>query len=166
MTSDAADEIPSKSARKRAALAAQALGERLVSIREPELAALPLPENVKDAIREARDMRSRTALVRQRQYIGKLMRDVDPAPIEAALEGSHRTNAADAERDKRADRWRRRLLDEGDAALDALAQTHPRLDRPKLAQLLRAATTLATTEALRTTAARQLFRELRALLSR
>lgn len=166
MTADTDDEIPSKSARKRAAHDAQALGERLVSIREAELAALPLPDHVKDAIREAREITSRTALVRQRQYIGKLMRDVELAPIVAALEGRHRNSAAEADRDKRVDRWRKRLVEEGDAALDALAESHPGLDRARIAQLVHAASTLATTEALRTTASRQLFRELRELLSR
>jgi 5-(carboxyamino)imidazole ribonucleotide mutase len=76
---------PSKSARKRAALAAQKLGEELVLLKDTELQALDLPEALTEAIREARNIRSRAAGARQRQYIGKLMREIDPEPIIAAL---------------------------------------------------------------------------------
>jgi 5-(carboxyamino)imidazole ribonucleotide mutase len=79
------EDRPSKSARKRAALAAQKLGEELVLLKESELAALDLPEDLTEAIRAARSIRSRAAAARQRQYIGKLMREIDPEPIIAAL---------------------------------------------------------------------------------
>jgi 5-(carboxyamino)imidazole ribonucleotide mutase len=79
------DRPPSKSARKRAALAAQKLGEELVLLKDADLQALDLPEPLTEAIRAARSIRSRAALARQRQYIGKLMREIDPEPIEAAL---------------------------------------------------------------------------------
>jgi ribosome-associated protein len=77
---------PSKSQRKRDAHALQKLGERLVQMRAAELATLPLPESLREAIDEARRLTSRAALARQRQYIGKLMREVELAPLEAALE--------------------------------------------------------------------------------
>ena len=76
---------PSKSSRKREAHALQKLGEQLVQMRAAELALLPLPETLRDAIDEARRLTSRGALARQRQYIGKLMRDIDVEPIVAAL---------------------------------------------------------------------------------
>jgi 5-(carboxyamino)imidazole ribonucleotide mutase len=84
------DDRPSKSARKRAALAAQKLGEELVLLKDAELRALDLPEALTEAIHAARRIRSRAAGARQRQYIGKLMREIDPAPIEAALARTHR----------------------------------------------------------------------------
>ena len=72
--------------RKREASAAQDLGTRLIALRESELlTALNLPETLQDAILLAKRITSRGGLARQRQYIGKLMRDLDPAPIEAAL---------------------------------------------------------------------------------
>lgn len=89
MNDDAPDfdqpERPSRSARKRAAEALQQLGVKLIALRDIELDALTLPEELLAAIREARRLNSRAALARQRQYIGKLMRDVDPEPIERAL---------------------------------------------------------------------------------
>ncbi len=49
------------------------------------LAELALPEELREAILEAQRLRSRAALARQRQYIGRLMRQIDAAPIEQAL---------------------------------------------------------------------------------
>lgn len=82
----AEEERPSKSARKRAAHAAQALGERLISLKESDLLRLPLPEILLEAVRVARRIKARGGLARQKQYIGKLMRDLDTAQIEEALE--------------------------------------------------------------------------------
>jgi ribosome-associated protein len=85
---------PSKSARKRAAHAAQALGEELIGLKLHELESLRLPEELHDAVREAQRIRStRGGLARQRQYIGKLMREIDVAPIEAALAVKRKTGA-------------------------------------------------------------------------
>ncbi|MDR2215672.1 MAG: DUF615 domain-containing protein [Nevskiaceae bacterium] len=79
------DDRPSKSARKREAHARQKLGERLVQMRPQDVAGLPLPEPLQEAISEARRLASRGARARQFQYIGKLMRDVDLPQVEAAL---------------------------------------------------------------------------------
>ena len=79
-------ERPSRSARKRAAEYMQKLGVRLVALRESQLQALELPEELRTALREARRLRGQSALARQYQYIGRLMRELDAAPIEAALE--------------------------------------------------------------------------------
>src|SRR6187401_1658954 len=92
------DELlpPSKSSRKRAAHAAQKLGERLVKMREPDLAELPLSDTLREQLAEARRLTSRAARARQHQYIGKLMRGEDLAAIEAALasrEDAHKARA-------------------------------------------------------------------------
>lgn len=79
------EERPSKSARKRAAHAAQALGERLIALKETDLARIPLPELLRDAVRDARRIKARGGLARQKQYIGKLMREADAEEIEKAL---------------------------------------------------------------------------------
>lgn len=80
------EERPSKSARKRAAHAAQALGEQLIKLKESDLLRLPIPETLLEAVRTARRIKARGGLVRQKQYIGKLMRDLDTAEIEKALD--------------------------------------------------------------------------------
>ncbi|MDJ0712063.1 MAG: ribosome biogenesis factor YjgA [Woeseiaceae bacterium] len=78
---------PSKSARKRAYLALQKLGEELITLRETDLQAVPLDEDLLEAVLEARRMKKHGALRRQKQFIGKLMgRLDDPEPIREALE--------------------------------------------------------------------------------
>lgn len=79
------EERPSKSARKRAAHAAQALGERLIALKESDLLALNLPEALLQAVREAKRIKARGGLARQKQFIGKLMRDLDTTAIEIDL---------------------------------------------------------------------------------
>lgn len=87
---DGAEERPSKSARKRAAHAAQALGERLIGLKESELVTLELPDTLLTAVRDARRIKAHGGLARQKQYIGKLMRDLDTVALEAALEALRR----------------------------------------------------------------------------
>ena len=76
---------PSKSARKREFLALQKLGEDLISLKESDLLEIELDEDLLEAVLAARRIKSHGALRRQKQYIGKLMRRVDPEPIRAAI---------------------------------------------------------------------------------
>ena len=77
---------PSKSARKREYLALQKLGEELITIKRSDLDILPLDDALREAVRDAREIKAHGALRRQKQYIGKLMRNVDPEPIRAGLQ--------------------------------------------------------------------------------
>ena len=79
------DLKPSKSAKKREYLALQKLGEELISLKESDLEQLDLDEDLLEAVQEARTIKSHGALRRQKQYIGKLMRHVDPEPIREGL---------------------------------------------------------------------------------
>ena len=83
-------ERPSRSARKRAAEHLQRLGVRLVGLREAQLRALALPEELLEALREARRLRGQSALARQHQYIGRLMRGLDPAADRAGARSGRR----------------------------------------------------------------------------
>lgn len=162
-TEDPDDSGPSKSARKRDALALQKLGEELIAAPDELLARLELPERLLEAIREARRITSRGAMVRQRQFIGKLMRGIDAEPVRAALASRHAVDRAEAARFRRIEEWRDRLLAGGDAALDALLAEYPAAPRAPLASL----TARARDERDRgrpPAAARELFRALRALL--
>lgn len=169
-----APERPSKSERKRAAHAAQDLGEALIRLRDAELDALGLPERLTDAIREARRIPSRAGGARQRQYIGKLMREIDLEPIRATLAARSERDALETQLFKRAENWRERLIAEGESALDELARLRPGLDRTEWSRRLAAvrhehgATATAGGAAGRSgtvgPAGRELFRALRALL--
>jgi ribosome-associated protein len=135
------EERPSKSARKRAAHEAQALGEALIELRDAELDALDLPETLVDAVRLARRTPSRAGAARQRQYIGKLMRDLDLEPIRSALSARSRQSALEAERFKRIEDWRERLISEGAPALEELERWRPGIDRDVWSRHIRDART-------------------------
>jgi ribosome-associated protein len=157
---------PSKSERKRAAHAAQDLGEALIRLRDAELDALGLPERLNDAIREARRITSRAAGARQRQYIGKLMRDLELEPIRATLAARSEQDARATERFKRVEVWRARLIVEGAPALDELERWRPGLDRAEWARRISAAQTERARSAAMGPAGRELFRALRAVFDR
>jgi ribosome-associated protein len=157
------DGRPSKSARKREAAAAQDLGTRLIALKEADLVALQLPEKLFDAIMLAKRITARGGLARQRQYIGKLMRDIDLAPVEAALDAKSRGAAIDAEKHKKLEAWRTRLLGEGPAALDDLVKWCPGADRKSLQALVQKATGARVDSGSREAASRELFRTLRTL---
>ena len=161
------EEGPSKGMRKRAATAAQRLGERLVGLGEADLAKLPLPQPLLDAVRAARGMSKHGALARQRQYIGRLMRDIDPAPVLRVLESGARDRALEAARFRRIEAWRDRLIAEGDSALTALGAsvTLTAEQQTKLAKLVQRARRDRSSETQRAAAARELFRALRGFQS-
>lgn len=156
---------PSKSARKRAAHAAQDLGEELVRLREAELVALALPEALEEAIRAARRITSRAGLARQRQYIGKLMREIDTEPIRAALNARRQADAAETERFKRIEHWRERLLSEGQPALSELQRWRPDIDVDEWTRRINAAQAERAGNGATAGASRELFRALRALFA-
>jgi ribosome-associated protein len=132
------EDAPSKTQRKREMHALQALGARLAALNTAQLASIELPEGLREAIVEAQRIRSREARRRQLQYIGRLMREIDPAPIRAQLEvWDGRSRSATAAH-HRAERWRERLLDD-DAALTEFAREHPRADLQRLRACVREA---------------------------
>lgn len=161
---DAPDRAPlSKTRRKKESHALQALGEALVALTPAQLAALELPEPLADAIADARRIPTFEGRRRQMQYIGRLMRDVDPEPIAQRLallrHGREQDNALQHE----VERWRERLLAQ-DEALTQLASAHPSLDTQQLHTLIRNARREAS-RGQPPKASRALFRALRTLLA-
>lgn len=135
--SDEEYERPSKSERKRRSDDLQALGEELIDLPQAELDALPLPETLREAVMLARRITAHGGLYRQKQYIGKLMRKIDAAPIRAALNAKRDRERAEALRFRRIEQWRDRLMREGAPALDALCAEAPcPVDRQALGELL------------------------------
>ena len=76
---------PSKSAKKREYIALQKLGEELITLKPSDLDLLPLDDRLRDAIDEAQLIKAHGASRRQKQYIGKLMRLIDPDPLRTEL---------------------------------------------------------------------------------
>ena len=79
-----ADEIVSKTKRKQEMHELQALGAALVELPESRLDFLD--DDLRNAVLEAQRISSHEARRRQMQYIGRLMREVDPGPIRARLD--------------------------------------------------------------------------------
>jgi len=130
------EEIPSKSQRKRQMHELQDLGAELVELNDQQLATVDLPENLLDAVMAARRMTKFEARRRQLQYIGKLMRGIDPEPIRSRLDAYKAVSSAHTARLHALERWRLRLL-EDDEALTELLREHPHADAARLRALVR-----------------------------
>jgi ribosome-associated protein len=116
------DPKPSKSANKRRYQALQELGEQLIGLSTEQLHGIDLDADLLQQVLAAKRMRAHGALRRQKQLIGKLMRHVDPQPIEAALERFAGRSAEDKRVFAQSERWRDRIADGGDDALQAFLQ--------------------------------------------
>lgn len=128
---------PSRSQRKREAHALKDLGEQLVELTPERLAQVPLSERLREAVAEARRIKAHGGRRRQLQLIGKLLRAEDAGPIEQALADLDQNSAAARSAQKRAERWRERLLEEGDEAVAEFLREHPSADPQQLRQLIR-----------------------------
>jgi ribosome-associated protein len=131
------DEVRiSKTQRKRESHSLQDIGEELVALSAERLAQMGLPQNLLDAVLEARRISKFGALRRQMQYLGRLMREIDPAPIRARLDAWKGQSAEATAHLHQIERWRERLLkDEG--GLADFAALHPRADLQRLRALVR-----------------------------
>ena len=163
MKPEPSEPQPSKTQRKKEMHALQALGEQLVELTPEQLGELALPERLADAIAAAKRINGFEARRRQMQYIGRLMREVDAAPIAERIAdlkvAARRANA----QHQAAEQWRERLLAD-EEALTELARTHPGLDMQQLRTLIRN-TRKEQTQGRPPHASRALFRVLRNLLA-
>lgn len=137
------DERPSKSALKRQAHEQQALGEALAALPEGRLAAIEMPETLRDALREYQRTKSHEGRRRQRQLIGKLMRQADLAPLQEAVAEAQLGRAHDALALHQAEHWRVELVASDDALTRWLAE-HPGTETQQLRTLIRNARKEAT----------------------
>ncbi len=129
-------EKPSKSAIKRAMTELQDLGEQLVALSAEQLKKIELPEDLRDAVRDAQRFTQHEARRRQLQYIGRLMRNLDAEPIRAALDDIRGVSAVANARQHALERLRARFLAD-EKVIGEIAATHPDADLQKLRQLRR-----------------------------
>jgi ribosome-associated protein len=128
---------PSKSQRKRDSAALQDLGAELVEMSKSKLAAIPLDDDLREAIALAQGIKAHGGRKRQILYIGKLLRGTDVEPIREAIAKLDQTDAASVAHLHRPERWRERLLTEGNEALTQLLGEYPAADSQRLRQLVR-----------------------------
>lgn len=126
------DEGPSKTRLKREAESLQALGEELAGLPGEVLDGLDLPDRLRVALEDLSRITSHEAQRRQRQFIGKLMRDVDPEPLRALLEARKRPSREATKLFRLAEDWRDRLVQQGAAAVEAFVAAYPGVDADAL----------------------------------
>lgn len=122
---------------KKEAKELQKLGEELIKLPSQHLKRMALPDDLLDALIEARSIKSNIAGRRQRQFIGTLMRDVDPEPIRHALLQTDADLHIESEIVKKTRMWLDRLLTGDPAILEEFLCACPGLARQRLRQLLR-----------------------------
>jgi ribosome-associated protein len=127
---------PSKTKIKKQMHELRDLGKELTELGKDQLAQLDIPENLRDAIREMKNINKFGAQRRQMQYIGKLMRDVDTAPILARLDAWKGKSQHHIAYMHLLERWRDRLM-ESDSAFTELLAAHPQADAQRLRALIR-----------------------------
>lgn len=130
--------LPSKSQLKRESDALQKLGEALLDLPASRLDALDMPEALRTALREGKKITAHEGRRRQLQYIGKLMRAVEPAPYQEAVAAFKLGHAQDQLRLHKLEALREDLL-AGDEALQRYVGEHPGIDVQQLRSLVRAA---------------------------
>lgn len=133
-----AEARPSKSQRKRDSHSLQELGAELVELPDARLAALEMPETLREALAEYRRTRSHEGRRRQMQLIGKLMRQADEAALREAVAESKIGSARATLALHEAERWRAEFIAD-DAAVARWLVDHPDTDVQHLRSLVRAA---------------------------
>ena len=133
----AENELISKSQRKRDADAAQDLGKNILGLSHDDQKSINLPDSLENALDDARRIKKNSALKRQLQYIGKLMRSIDIEPIQEQYLKITNHYDSDIKALHQLEKWRDRLLAEGDKALEDLLKEKPDADRQHLRQLIR-----------------------------
>jgi ribosome-associated protein len=152
----------SKSQRRRDALEVKALAARLLVLSPSLLSQLPLDDELKRAVEQARAIRSHVARKRQLQFVAKLLRRGETEPIIEAIAAFDADARQLTARQHRTEAWRDRLVGEGDPALSELLVQRPDSERQRLRQLIRKARQEAAAGK-PPAAARSLFRALRDL---
>ncbi len=135
---------PSRSQQRRDALAVLDLANVLMELPEGKLAKVPMPDDLRDLVKESRRITAHIARKRQMQFLAKAMRKQDEDVLDA-IARTFNQNRDDARRDTarmhQLEDLRERLLEDGDDALAELLEAHPEADRQKLRQLIRNAKT-------------------------
>jgi len=126
---------------KRESTELQKLGEELLTLRADLLAKLELSDKMMDALAEAKRITNFEGKRRQMQFVGKLMRLLEPEVINAAraaLAEQHAPSARETQLLHSAELWRDRLIADDDAVAQWVS-TFPQTDTQQLRALVRQA---------------------------
>ncbi len=157
-------ERPSKSQLKREMHALQALGETLIAMNSTERSRFPLSDDMLRAIDETARIRSHEGRRRHMQYVGKLIRKEDLTAIQGVFDAIEQEKEQRDHAFHRLEKWRDRMIDEGDDAVDLFVVDYPNADRQALRQLVRNARK-EREQGKPPTSSRKLFKHLRETLA-
>lgn len=131
------DSAPSKSQLKRNMKEFQELAKKLVDAPLDLLKKINMEEVLSNAVLLARRLGKNSSKRRQLQYIGRLLSQTDTDAIKQLLNtyNLQQQNSNNAFHD--IEKWRDKLIREGNAALNELIEKHQNLDRQHLWQLIR-----------------------------
>lgn len=152
---------PSKSQLKRESHALQDIGKRMLELSNDQLDTLTISDTLRAAIEESRRIRQNEAKRRHLQYIGKVIRqETDPEGLSRQIDAFYSGSEEHTRRHHLAERWRDRMIEEGDSAVGEFLEYCTNADIQHLRNLARNAKRDAQKE--KTTGQpRKLFRYLR-----
>lgn len=130
-------QYQSKTQKKKEAEELQELGLTLNALSVHQLENIEIPEKLKIALIEGKSITSNIAGRRHRQFIGALMRDVDPAAIRLALVQARDESLGESKALKASRMWTDKVLTNDPAEMEALLHEFPGLERQRLRQLVR-----------------------------
>jgi ribosome-associated protein len=136
---DEDENIVSKSEIKREMLALQDLGERLLTLKPQAWEKLNFSSTMLAALQESTRIKSHNAIRRHVRRLGKLLREEDTDQVQQLFDRMDNKHLEDVQQFHRLERWRDRLMEEGDEALNELLDEYPNADRQQLRQLVRVA---------------------------
>ncbi|MDO6443765.1 MULTISPECIES: ribosome biogenesis factor YjgA [unclassified Marinobacter] len=129
---------PSKSQLKREMHALQGIGKRMMELSDEQLDTLTISDTLRHAIEESRRIRQNEAKRRHLQYIGKIIRqEDDPEAVQRAIDAFDSGSEEHTRRHHLAERWRDRMIAEGDAVAGEFFRYCPDADIQHLRNLVR-----------------------------
>jgi ribosome-associated protein len=129
-------EKKSRTQIKKEMLALRKLGQRLVGLTPDQLEKMDLEPELKEAVELAGKLTKHGAKKRQLQYIGALMRQLDPAPIQSALDRFERGYHDDTFTHKQTEKWRDRLIEGDEALVETLLNRFSGLNKQQIDRLI------------------------------
>ena len=128
---------PNKTRIKKDMAVLFALSQELAELPPTQLKALELPDILHKSLTEASGMPHKSARKRLLKFITGQLNKIDIDPYLERL-ARMKSQSAHAVREHHiAERWRARLINDGNAALTELLNDHPHADRQQLRQLIR-----------------------------
>jgi len=127
----------SRTQKKKEAHVLQKLGEELLSLSIEQLSNIDLPDELREAILEAREMTSHGARRRQTKYIGALVREIDSQPIQDALNNIRHGDYEKVAAFKQIEKWRDDLKEGNTDLIEEILSKCPGAERQRLTQLTR-----------------------------